>query len=115
MAGFVGKAIKGLGLLGRSVAGKKAAGKTRKIIKTYTTGRRQTEYVRPGHPTFKMKPKMGKKKGSQGILFRENYPQEKSSSQLKFRFSYPHKTPHVNLKTGPLKSSEKAIKKSEVK
>ena len=46
MAGF-GIAKKGLGLLGRSVAGKKAAGRTKKIIKTYSTGRRQTEYVRP--------------------------------------------------------------------
>ena len=107
MAG-IGKAIKGLGLLGRSVAGKKAAGKTRKIIKTYSTGRRQTEYVRPGEPKFTTKPKMGKKSGSQGVLFREIHPPKEKSPQLKFKFSYPGRTPSVH-------GLKKAIKKAEVK
>ena len=106
MAG-IGIAKKGLGLLGRSVAGKKAAGKTRKIIKTYSTGRRQTEYVRPGEPKFITKPRMGKKSGSQGVLFRERHPKE-ISPQLKFKFSYPGRTPSVH-------GLKKAIKKAEVK
>ena len=106
MAGF-GIAKKGLGLLGRSVAGKKAAGKTKKIIKTYSTGRRQTEYVRPGEPKFTTKPKMGKKSGSQGVLFRERHPKE-TSPQLKFKFSYPDRK-------RPLHSLKTAIKKSKVK
>ena len=106
MAG-IGKAIKGLGLLGRRVADKKAAGKTKKIIKTYSTGRKQTEYVRPGHPTFTMKPKQSKKTGGQGVLFREKYPKEKSP-QLKFKFSYPDRK-------RPLHSLKTAIKKSKVK
>ena len=107
MAG-IGIAKKGLGLLGRSVAGKKAAGKTKKIIKTYSTGRRQTEYVRPGAPKFTTKPKMGKKSGSQGVLFREIHPPKEKSPQLKFKFSYPGRT-------HPLHGLKKAIKKAGVK
>jgi len=114
MAGIVGKAIKGLGLLGkmakkgRTVAFKKnVQGKTRRVMKTYSTGRRQPVYVRPGQPIFKMKPKMGKKRFSQGQLFSERTPKEKSP-QLKFKFSYPGRT-------RPLHGLKKAIKKAEVK
>ena len=104
-------AIKGLGkayLVGRrTVAAQKAAGKTRKIIKTYSTGRRQTEYVRPGQPEYKMKPKMGKS-GTQGKLFSERHPPKKKDKQLKFKFSFEDRK-------RPLQSLKKAIKKSEVK
>ena len=113
MAG-IGIAKKGLGLLGRmaqksrTVAHKKnVQGKTKKVMKTYSTGRRQPVYVRPGQPVFKMQPKMGKKKSSQGRLFSERTPKE-NSPQLKFKFSYPERK-------RPLHSLKAAIKKSKVK
>ena len=94
---------------GRSVAAEKSKGKTRKIIKTYSSGRRQTEYVRPGQPEYKMNPKMGKTKFSQGRLFSEKYPKKTSSKQLKFKFKYPHR------KKGASEMIERSIKKAEVK
>ena len=94
---------------GRSVAAEKAKGKTRKIIKTYSTGRRQTEYVRPGQPEFKMKPKMSKTRFSQGRLFSEKYPKKTPSKQLRFKFKYPHR------KRSAVKQLKTNIKKAQVK
>ena len=94
---------------GRSKTAEAAKGKTRKIIKTYSTGRRQTEYVRPGQPEFKMKPKVRKTPFSQGSLFTEKYPKKTSKKQLRFKFDYPH------LKKSAVKQLKSNIKKAQVK
>tara|TARA_R110002049_G_C8807245_1_gene533172 strand:+ start:106 stop:462 length:357 start_codon:yes stop_codon:yes gene_type:complete len=94
---------------GRSKTAEAAKGKTRKIIKTYSTGRRQTEYVRPGQPEFKMKPKVRKTRFSQGSLFTEKYPKKTPSKQLRFKFDYPH------LKKSAVKKLKTNIKKAQVK
>ena len=94
---------------GRSVAAEKAKGKTKKIIKTYSTGRKQTEYVRPGQPEFKMKPKVRKTQFSQGVLFTEKYPKKVPSNQLRFKFKYPDR------KKSAVKQLKTNIKKAQVK
>ena len=85
-----------------TTASKKARGQTEKV---YRGGR--TDYVRPGQPTFKMKPKISK--SGQGKLFSIKNPKKNNPKQLRFKFKYPHR------KKGASEMIKRSIKKAEVK
>jgi hypothetical protein len=84
-----------------TTAAKKARGQT---VKVYREGR--TDYVRPGDPTYTMKPKI---KRGQGKLFSIRNPKKISSKQLRFKFKYPDR------KKSAVKQLKTNIKKAQVK
>jgi len=77
-------AIKGLGKAFKY--GKGSEGRTQKVIKEYTSGKKRTVYTRPGQPTFKMKPQVPKTTG-QGKLFKEVQVKKPELKQQKLPFS----------------------------